>query len=132
MMLQIFSFCILRAHSFFVTTKPPFVNFFFLQIKIFGNFTISKMLFSRASAENFSGRGEGNEKKDRKIAKKDPKIALKNLLTTISVPCMKIQGVPRPPLPSTADAYDCSIFFSLFFYEKYFIKTNCFNFYFVC
>jgi len=43
-------------------------------------------------------------KKDRKIAKKDRKIALYMPLSTISVPCMKIQG-EHGTLPSAADAY---------------------------
>jgi len=45
----------------------------------------------------------GQRKKDRKIAKKRPKNSANKTLSTISVPCMKIQGGPRPhcpPLPT--------------------------------
>jgi len=52
---------------------------------------------TKASAENFPEGGQ------RKNSKKRPKIILLSLY--IFAPCMKIQGGPRPPLPSAADAH---------------------------
>jgi len=62
------------------------------------------ILYSRASAEKFprGGGDMGNEKKhyyapSRGPTEKRPKNSTIKPLSTISVPCMKIQGRPRPP-----------------------------------
>jgi len=52
-----------------------------------------------------SGGGGGQRKKDLKIAKKRPKIALLSLYLLLFVPCLKIQGGYGPPLPPAADAH---------------------------
>jgi len=48
--------------------------------------------------------GGANGKKDRKIAKKRPKNSIFKPLSTIFVPCVKIQG-GTAPLPPAADAH---------------------------
>jgi len=53
----------------------------------------------RASADTFLGRGGGNGKEDRKVAKipKNSKKTLKNSKKHRKIPCMKIQGGHGPP-----------------------------------
>jgi len=63
----------------------------------------------RALAENFPGGANG--KKDRKMPKKTENNAIKPL-STIFVPCIKIQG-GTAPLPPVADAHNTNILSSI-------------------